>query len=351
MGICSSSQCLELIDAGESFCIKAEKELEEANKKIAPEIKVLLLGAGDSGKTTFLKQMHLIHNISFSHDIEYYRQLILDNLTGGVLCIFDAMLDMHLAVSQDDLRYLSRIQYLFLSSGEPFPMAYLQPLKVLWRDPGVQEAWHRGNEAALPENLEYFFSDLDRLFDPQYQPTEQDIIQCRVRTIGITGTVFHLQDREVTVVDVGGQRSERRKWIHCFRDATSILFFVSLSGYDQCLFEDKDANQMYDALVIWEAICRSPWFERTSIILFLNKDDLFEQKLPHSDIEKYFPDFDGEPGDVRAGREYFKHRFSKLAVSGGKRDIYIHVITATNTAMLRAVIATAEGTIRSILIS
>ena len=43
------------------------------------------------------------------------------------------------------------------------------------------------------------------------------------------------------MVDVGGQKSERRKWIHCFQDVTTILFLVSLSGYDQCLVEDKDA--------------------------------------------------------------------------------------------------------------
>lgn len=43
------------------------------------------------------------------------------------------------------------------------------------------------------------------------------------------------------MVDVGGQKSERRKWIHCFQDVTSILFLVSLSGYDQCLVEDRGA--------------------------------------------------------------------------------------------------------------
>ena len=82
---------------------------------------------------------------------------------------------------------------------------------------------------------------MERLFDPAYYPTEQDIIQCRARTIGITETTFLLRDHEMLMVDVGGQKSERRKWIHCFQDVTSILFLVSLSGYDQCLVEDKDA--------------------------------------------------------------------------------------------------------------
>lgn len=87
----------------------------------------------------------------------------------------------------------------------------------------------------------YYFSDLDRLFESHYQPHEQDIVQCRARTIGITETTFKLRDHEMLMVDVGGQKSERRKWIHCFQDVTSILFLVSLSGYDQCLVEDKDA--------------------------------------------------------------------------------------------------------------
>jgi hypothetical protein len=42
------------------------------------------------------------------------------------------------------------------------------------------------------------------------------------------------------MVDVGGQRSERRKWIHCFASVTSIIFIVGLSEYDQMLFEDKN---------------------------------------------------------------------------------------------------------------
>lgn len=44
--------------------------------------------------------------------------------------------------------------------------------------------------------------------------------------------------------DVGGQRSERKKWIHCFENVTAILFVVAISGYDQCLIEDRDSNQV-----------------------------------------------------------------------------------------------------------
>lgn len=42
-------------------------------------------------------------------------------------------------------------------------------------------------------------------------------------------------------MDVGGQRSERKKWIHCFEGVQCLLFMVALSGYDQCLVEDQSA--------------------------------------------------------------------------------------------------------------
>ncbi|KAL9715623.1 hypothetical protein Ac2012v2_000066 [Leucoagaricus gongylophorus] len=292
--------------------------------------------------------MRLIHKVPFSQqEIELYRQLVFDNITRGLRHLLDAMDEFEIKVSEENISNVEIVDSARdIGDGEPFPLHYIEPLKSLWVDSNVQRAYERGNEAALPENLPYFFSSLDRVFQPNYQPTEQDIILCRARTVGITETSFHLKGSELLMVDVGGQKSERRKWIHCFQDVTSILFLVSLSGYDQCLVEDKDANQMQDAMTIWDSVCHSQWFKQTSIILFLNKNDLFEKRVPVSDIKNFFPDYDGEPGDIRAGRDYFKRRFAKLAQKAGRskeREIYIHITTATDTAMLRVVMAAVEG--------
>ncbi|CAL1696834.1 unnamed protein product [Somion occarium] len=318
MGACISSGGIEITEEDRRRNRDVEKELKEAKAKMAHQVK----------------------------EIENYRQLVFNNLTHGMKYVLDSMDDMGITLSEDNAPYVQLIEdAVDLRDGQPFPPEYYEPLKKLWEDPSVQKAWERGNEAALPDNLIYFFSDLDRLFDPTFVPNEQDIVQTRARTIGITETVFHLRDHEMLMVDVGGQKSERRKWIHCFQDVTSILFLVSLSGYDQCLIEDKDANQMQDAMTIWDSICHSQWFKQTSIILFLNKNDLFEKKIDHSDIKTFFPDYDGEAGDARAGREYFKKRFARLAQKANQkeREIYIHVTTATDTAMLRVVMAAVEA--------
>lgn len=90
-----------------------------------------------------------------------------------------------------------------------------------------------------------FCDDIDRLWAQDYIPTDQDLLRSRLRTTGITETVFDLGQLTYRMFDVGGQRSERKKWIHCFENVNCLLFLVAISGYDQCLVEDKDGVCFY----------------------------------------------------------------------------------------------------------
>jgi guanine nucleotide-binding protein G(i) subunit alpha len=129
--------------------------------------------------------------------------------------------------------------------------------------------------------------------------------------------------------DVGGQRSERKKWIHCFENVTSIIFCVALSEYDQVLLEQSNQvsihsrfpseasnltyikNRMMESLVLFDSVVNSRWFVRTSIILFLNKVDLFKQKLARSPLANYFPDYSGG-NDVNRAAKYLLWRFNQV---------------------------------------
>ena len=121
---------------------------------------------------------------------------------------------------------------------------------------------------------------------------------------------------------MGGQRSERRKWIHCFENVTSIIFLVALSmqiiilidclelsyymhlsndeyvfllgEYDQILFESDNENRMEESKALFRTIITYPWFQHSSVILFLNKKDLLEEKIIYSHIVDYFPEYDGK---------------------------------------------------------
>jgi len=202
----------------------------------------------------------------------------------------------------------------------------------------------RANEAALPDNLPYFFDDLPRLFGSDYVPNDQDVLHCRVRSTGVTETKFQLNGKFLHMIDVGGQKSERRKWIDAFSDVDAILFLVSLSGYDQCMYEDRHANQMQDAMEVWDSICNNKIFLETPFILFFNKKDLFETKIQYSAIRDTFPDYEGPDRDAKTGMEYFKNRFLRLCQRqrGSERDVYTHFTTATDTKMLKIIMKAVE---------
>merc|ERR1712048_1408681 len=96
---------------------------------------------------------------------------------------------------------------------------------------------------------------------------------------GIVQSDFVIKSMAFPMFDVGGQRNERRKWIHTFDHVNAVVFVAALSEYDQVLFEDETQNRMEEALQLFEQIVNSKWFRSTSMILFLNKKDLFEQKM------------------------------------------------------------------------
>lgn len=70
--------------------------------------------------------------------------------------------------------------------------------------------------------------------------------------------------------DVGGQRSERRKWINCFENVTALLFLVAISEYDQSLYEDESINRMQESLALFDSICkpepRTPAFDKANFV-------------------------------------------------------------------------------------
>jgi len=217
-------------------------------------------------------------------------------------------------------------------------------MKELWADPGVQKAVARGHEFALHDNLLYFFNSLDRFFQPDWLPNNQDMLHSRLRTTGITETLFELGQLNFQMMDVGGQRSERKKWIHCFDGVQCLLFMVALSGYDQSLLEDQTANQMHEAMMLFESLVNGEWFKRKPIILFLNKMDLFKVKLAISPVSKHFPDYHGSNTDFEAAGKYFADRFRGINRMPD-REIYIHYTNATDTNLLKATMDSVQDMI------
>ncbi|EPQ09037.1 Guanine nucleotide-binding protein subunit alpha-14 [Myotis brandtii] len=208
----------------------------------------------------------------------------------------------------------------------------------------LQPAAKDGMLSLRDQHMDIYLTDIDRIALPSYVPTQQDVLRVRVPTTGIIEYPFDLENIIFRMVDVGGQRSERRKWIHCFESVTSIIFLVALSEYDQVLAECDNENRMEESKALFKTIITYPWFLNSSVILFLNKKDLLEEKIMYSHLISYFPEYTGPKQDVKAARDFILKLYQDQNPDKEK-VIYSHFTCATDTENIRFVFAAVKDTI------
>uniref|UniRef100_A0A8B9D0Q9 G protein subunit alpha transducin 1 n=1 Tax=Anser cygnoides TaxID=8845 RepID=A0A8B9D0Q9_ANSCY len=299
--------------AEEKHSRELEKKLKEDAEKDARTVKLLLLGAGESGKSTIVKQMKIIHQDGYS----------LEECLEFIAIIYSNTLQSMLAIRR--------------AQGPPHtepPRPYI--IGRLWKDAGIQACFDRASEYQLNDSAGYYLSDLERLVTPGYVPTEQDVLRSRVKTTGIIETQFSFKDLNFRMFDVGGQRSERKKWIHCFEGVTCIIFIAALSAYDMVLVEDDEVNRMHESLHLFNSICNHRYFATTSIVLFLNKKDVFLEKIKKAHLSICFPDYDG-PNTYDDAGNYIKLQFLELNMRRDVKEIYSHMTCATDTENVKFV--------------
>ncbi|XP_072391235.1 guanine nucleotide-binding protein G(q) subunit alpha isoform X1 [Diabrotica undecimpunctata] len=342
-------QCCQSDEAREQKRINAEieKQLRRDKRDARRELKLLLLGTGESGKSTFIKQMRIIHGAGYSdEDKRGFIKLVYQNIFMAMQSMIKAMdlLKIQYGDSSNQVEKAELIKGIDYETVTTFESPYVEAIKDLWADAGIQECYDRRREYQLTDSAKYYLSDLERIKDPDYLPTEQDILRARAPTTGIIEYPFDLDSIIFRMVDVGGQRSERRKWIHCFENVTSIIFLVALSEYDQILFESENENRMEESKALFKTIITYPWFQHSSVILFLNKKDLLEEKIMYSHLVDYFPEYEGPQRDAIAAREFILRMFVDLNPDSEK-IIYSHFTCATDTENIKFVFAAVKDTI------
>ncbi|XP_075469718.1 guanine nucleotide-binding protein G(t) subunit alpha-2 isoform X2 [Ascaphus truei] len=316
-----------------------EKKLQEDAAKDAKTVKLLLLGAGESGKSTIVKQMKIIHQNGYSEqECMEFKAIIYGNVLQSILSIIRAMstlgIDYGDSTKADDGRVLCHLAD-SIEEGT-MPQELVDVIQKLWKDEGVQASFERAAEYQLNDSAPYYLNELDRITAPNYIPNEQDVLRSRVKTTGIIESQFSFKDLHFRMFDVGGQRSERKKWIHCFEGVTCIIFCGALSAYDMVLVEDEEVNRMHESLHLFNSICNHKFFAGTSIVLFLNKKDLFEQKITKVHLSICFPDYDGSNSYEDAGN-YIKLQFLDLNMRKETKEIYGHMTCATDTKNVKFV--------------
>ncbi|TPX38628.1 hypothetical protein SeLEV6574_g07719 [Synchytrium endobioticum] len=337
MGCKCSTQEKEL--RGKKNTIDGVIKEEKASNK--PQATVLLLGAGAAGKSTVMKQMQMLHTRNGKPtftDTErgQFQPVIQENIVRNMRRVCAAMVKLDIPYGSPE--GLEQAKLLVDVTQQGLTSKAVELIQAVWTDAGIQQCLARSSEYHLEDSARYFFDNLARISSSTYIPTDQDILLCRVKTTGVREVVLEEENMLIKVVDVGGQRSERRKWIPYFEGSTAVIFMAAISEYDQFLEEQGSQNRLLEAITLFGQVVNSRWFLASHFILFLNKVDLLATKYQErgdESVRQYWPDYQGTSyQDVLS---FFQAKFLEASQSKQK-TIYTHFTSAVDRTSISLVI-------------
>jgi len=237
MGICASKGNLNVEDRKKEKDLQSQlDQAEKADNRIK---KLLLLGAGESGKSTLFKQCQTLYGSGFEQPVGNYSKHVYSNIWIIINALCQnvdkfGLIDPSLNLIKESVEHEASLK--------PYAPAitpeHATKIKALWADRAIQLTYQNRAKFQLYDSAEYFMNKVDEIAAPDYVPNTDDILRIRVRTTGIREADFNINGQQFKMFDVGGQRSERKKWIHCFENVSALLWVCAMSSYDQTLFED-----------------------------------------------------------------------------------------------------------------
>ncbi|KAG0363513.1 guanine nucleotide-binding protein subunit alpha [Podila minutissima] len=348
--------------------LRADKERKEKEGGI----KLLILGPSETGKTTVLKQLKLLYGRKgLDSERQTYRRVVHLNAMKAILALAEGLEQAHIPLehpeNEEHLETVLRLEatlkrYSITSIGFTNPaiprkitdakaetdmfVEMVPAIKALWADAGIQQTYRTCTQIAIQDSAKYFLDEIDRIAEHDYIPTDDDILQARVRTLAVSEHIFNIDNVTYRIYDVGGQKSLRKYWAPYFDDVDAIIFMAALSAFDQPCEDDPRLNRLQDALALFNSIVNHKLFDQTSIILFLNKIDIFQRKLEEgsSQVSKFFPEYRGV-NDYFSTTVFFQYRFMQQC-KDLQKQVYTHFTHATDTNQMRVIVVAINAIIQ-----
>jgi len=323
--------------------------------------KLLFLGAGGSGKSTIFKQLRSIHGSGFTKED---RMSFVDHIHAQIIEQMKLALETINLDSIEELKEQNGGGDDYKAPADHNSFAHFAPAaqqaavtvlsvkdpkltasiadacKTLWAEESIHEMYEQRAQIGIEDSTKFFWDKIDAVMASGFVPDEEDILLVRFRTTGVIDQKFTIKKNIFHVFDVGGQRSERKKWMHCFDSVTAVIFVASLSCYDEKMFEDQETNSMVDQLELFNKIVNDVTFEKTSVILFLNKKDLYAERLAAGreiTICPAFSSYEGGKDDIEETTSFIKAAFSEQKKNSAEGSVFTHLTCATDVSNVEKV--------------
>uniref|UniRef100_A0A914D3J5 Uncharacterized protein n=1 Tax=Acrobeloides nanus TaxID=290746 RepID=A0A914D3J5_9BILA len=199
MGQCQSEEEKALAMKTQSI----DQEIRQTRSENEKIIKLLLLGTDECGKSTILKQMKILHDNGFTEEEKSLQKCVVYKIViDSMITILVGMKMLQIQFEDMSLEKEAKIVYEFAQSRQLDTYERIYPelcdaLKNLWNDEEVcTKAIELANEYQLPECASYFLNSVERITQPDYKPTEQDILLSHKQTTGIVEVKFRMKGKD-----------------------------------------------------------------------------------------------------------------------------------------------------------
>jgi len=357
MGLCGSGLNDEALIEGKKIDKTLTKFVDNRQVEERKVIKVLLLGSGESGKSTVYKQMQLLYGSGIDPETqqEFRRNLtinIIDTFR-DVYRVVEFSPDLKIDLDEQAMSFREELEEIKLMNEFGGSEKEVNWIANAWSNPSLNAVFSNQelrSNFQIPDNLEYFITEYGKFVNPEFEITDKDLLLMRVRTTGIHRGRFDIGGTKMEIVDVGGQRNERRKWFHQFEGVATVIFVTALNDFCKLCFEDGKTNRMNESLDLFSDIGKNQYLEHATIVLFLNKRDLFDVVYATSreKMKEAFSDFTGD-FDGDEALKFIEFKFRERISS--KRDLFVHVTTATDSRAMEVVIQAVKTSIANSLIA
>jgi GTPase SAR1 family protein len=260
-----------------------EAYLKEDHARLAAERKILLLGPGEGGKSTFAKAIKSAfvgftetERMSYTHLIrEQFVSILLDWSQSSSAALTESAQKVINKAEEGGLNFDCLLDW--ISVIEPFVSSRDECMMDHNRGAYCSGAFFVQQLQTVEQCMRFVSSD--------YVPSVRDVLLIRKRTCGIKESLFDWNSLRVTLIDVGAPRSERKKWVHCFSNVTSIVFCINLTTLHHPLY-DSSVPRIHEESRLLEEFAFCKYFMDTPIVIIGTHYDLLCQLFQYESYRK-----------------------------------------------------------------
>eukprot|EP01126_Amoeba_proteus_P032282 TRINITY_DN3150_c0_g3_i2.p1 TRINITY_DN3150_c0_g3~~TRINITY_DN3150_c0_g3_i2.p1 ORF type:complete len:343 (+),score=59.26 TRINITY_DN3150_c0_g3_i2:60-1088(+) len=297
--------------------------------------KVLILGAGETGKSTFLKQILLCHGVSEGEILKMRQKTKI----AAISCVFQGLQILcRILTTESDFKQILEVKETALfvdillgASTQALEQRELDAMKHLCKCEAVRPVIALKRDV-LASNFEFFMNKLESLLDENYVVTDEDMLRVRIVTTGVCHYDIMIDSVMWEFIDVGGQRTERRKWLHLFDDITSLVFLTSLDFFNKSLEEDPNENRLNEDVNLFKEMIHHPSLP-SFWIFFQNKVDVLREQIQDGSFHKWCPQ---APTDLEGAIMWHRKKF--LVNIPHEKNVSFHVTCALDTKNMKTII-------------